>query len=201
MRYLASFTSEGGVEVWKVKGAEEKHWWDLSFKSVSDLINNPSKENQFILTMNSEDKASEPSDSILLFQYSRPQNLMMYWKSQLPFLRVVFCDQAIQTASYLLIINKNLEFQKIYFGVTRNDLKNMADKRRVSMDIKMRETERAVENDRKADYKFIQNKQPEDQTAIAERKALLGMQEAQIKRLDKVDKLLGDGEAATGTGP
>jgi hypothetical protein len=55
MRYLASLTSDGSVEVWKIKGAHEKYWWDLNFKSVQEIINNPAKENQFIITMNSED--------------------------------------------------------------------------------------------------------------------------------------------------
>jgi hypothetical protein len=91
MRYLASLTVEGSVEVWKIKGAQEKYWWDLSFKSVKDIINNPGKENQFIISMNSDDKQDAESDSILLFQYSRPQNLIMFWKSQLPFLKLLFC--------------------------------------------------------------------------------------------------------------
>ncbi len=33
-RFLASLNTEGGVEVWKLKGEQEKHWWDLNFKSV-----------------------------------------------------------------------------------------------------------------------------------------------------------------------
>ena len=92
MRYLASLTVEGSVEVWKIKGTQEKYWWDLSFKSVKDIINNPGKENQFIISMNSEDKQDAENDSILLFQYSRPQNLIMFWKSQLPFLKLQFCS-------------------------------------------------------------------------------------------------------------
>ena len=45
MRFMASLTQEGGVEVWKVKGEQEQHQWDLQFKTVSDLLNNPCKEN------------------------------------------------------------------------------------------------------------------------------------------------------------
>jgi hypothetical protein len=81
----------------------------------------------------------------------------------------------VQTASYVLIINKNLEFQKIYFGVTRNDLKNIAQKRRISMDIKIKESERATDGEHKADYQFIQSKEPEDRSLIAERNMLLNM--------------------------
>jgi hypothetical protein len=55
------------VEVWKVHGKHEQHEWDLAFKSVKDIINNPMKENQFIITMNSKDAANEMNDSVLLF--------------------------------------------------------------------------------------------------------------------------------------
>jgi hypothetical protein len=89
----------------------------------------------------------------------------------------------------------NLEFQKIYFGVNRDDLRMIADKRRMSLDLKIKETERAKEAERKADYRFIENKAPEDASLIAERQTLLNLQEAQIKRLDKVDKLISETEA------
>lgn len=58
------------------------------------------------------------------------------------------------------------------------------------MDIKIKDSEKAQEGDYKADYQFIQSKAPEDLTVIAERNTLLNLQEAQITRLDKVDKLL-----------
>jgi hypothetical protein len=45
MRFVASLATDGGVEVWKIKGEEEVHQWDLQFKSVTDLLNNPCKEN------------------------------------------------------------------------------------------------------------------------------------------------------------
>jgi WD40 repeat protein len=89
-RYIASLSVSGSVEVWSVKN--EKHEWDLSFNSVSNILNNPSKENQFVITMNSADAKDAKPDSIILFQYSRPQNVIMYWKSQLPFLNVVYCE-------------------------------------------------------------------------------------------------------------
>jgi hypothetical protein len=98
-----------------------------------------------------------------------------------------------------LIINKNLEFQKIYFGVTRDDLKNIAQKRRVSMDLKVRECERAMENEHKTDYQFIQSKAQEDRSVVAERNMLLSLQETQVKRLDKVDRILTDGDVNGGS--
>ena len=72
MRYLASLNVNGGVEVWKIKGQHETFEWDLTFTSVSDLANNPLKENQFMITLNSKEAQSALPDSILLFQYSRP---------------------------------------------------------------------------------------------------------------------------------
>jgi hypothetical protein len=89
---MASLSETGGIEVWKIKGAHEKHEWNLGFNSVKDLINNPTKENQFLITMNSTDQSDQPTNSVLLFQYSRPQNLVMYWKTQVPFAKAVFCD-------------------------------------------------------------------------------------------------------------
>ena len=46
------------------------------------------------------------------------------------------------------------------------------------MDIKIKDNERAHESDYTADYQFIQCKAPEDLTVIAERNALLNLQEA-----------------------
>ena len=45
MRYLASLTVDGGVEVWKIKGDKEKYWWELNFKTIGDIHNNSAKEN------------------------------------------------------------------------------------------------------------------------------------------------------------
>jgi hypothetical protein len=91
--------------------------------------------------MNSKDVRDQGLDSILLFQYSRPQNLIMYWKSQLVFLDTIFCEQDVASTSYVLIINKNFELQKIYLGVTRDDLKAISSKRRISMDNKLKKIE------------------------------------------------------------
>ncbi len=66
------------------------------------------------------------------------------------------------------------------------------------MDIKIKDNERAHESDYKADYQFIQCKAPEDLTVIAERNALLNLQEAQVSRLDKVDKLLSGDQSISG---
>lgn len=66
-RYLASLNEVGSVEVWKVKGKAESYQWSLNFKSVLNLLNNPTRENQFIVSMNSKDERDQGLDSILLF--------------------------------------------------------------------------------------------------------------------------------------
>jgi hypothetical protein len=43
------------------------------------------------------------------------------------------------------------------------------------MDIKIKESERAIDGEHKADYQFIQSKEPEDRSLIAERNMLLNM--------------------------
>lgn len=154
-RYLASLSEAGSVEVWKVKGKAESFQWNLKFKSAATILNNPTRENQFIISMNSKDDQEQGLDSILLFQYSRPQNLIMYWKSQLPFLTTIFCEQDVASTSYVLIINKNFEVQKIYLGVTRDDLKSISTKRKISMDIKLKKIETEKDAQRAVDYQFI----------------------------------------------
>jgi hypothetical protein len=34
-RFMAALTDKGGVEVWKLKGQDARHWWDLNFTSVT----------------------------------------------------------------------------------------------------------------------------------------------------------------------
>jgi hypothetical protein len=45
----------------------------------------------------------------------------------------------------------------------------------MSLDIKVKETERAKDAERMADYRFIESKAPEDGNAKAERKTLLSL--------------------------
>ena len=52
-RFMASLTASASLEVWKLPSL--KHWWDLAFVSITDVFNNPHKENQFFLTMNADD--------------------------------------------------------------------------------------------------------------------------------------------------
>lgn len=68
-----------------------------------------------------------------------------------------------------MIINKNMELQKIYLGVTRDDLKNIAHKRRTSMELKIRESEKTKQDLKKADFTFINQKHEQDSNVIVQR--------------------------------
>ena len=110
-RYFAALTVGGGVEVWSAKGTAadsfESHQWDLNFKSVKDIAANSARENQFFVLMHSEDDASAPSNSLLVFQFSRPQNLIMFWKFIVPILQFHFL--MINGLPTVLLVNKNKE--------------------------------------------------------------------------------------------
>jgi len=44
-RFMAALTDTGGVEVWKVKGKDARHSWDLDFTTVTQIESNQFKEN------------------------------------------------------------------------------------------------------------------------------------------------------------
>ena len=106
-RYFAALTDHGGVEVWSIKGSHEAHQWDLNFKSVSQIEVSCSRENQFFILMNSDDKPGEKLDSVLLFQFSRPQNLVNFWKLLQPISLMKFFT--IKNTSVLLLITERGE--------------------------------------------------------------------------------------------
>ena len=112
-RYLASLTEGGSVEVWRLKGADAKFEWELQFKSVTDIVSNTTIENQFFVQMSSLDSegSAAKQDSLLLFQFSRPQNLVKFWKFKIELTRILFMDT---DPSVLLTINKNGEMQRLY---------------------------------------------------------------------------------------
>ena len=73
--------------------------------------------------MNSEDKtdSSAKLDTVLMFQFSRPQNMIMYWKFIVPIKQI--CFLSVKKMPILLLIDKNNSTQKIYCGVSRAELK------------------------------------------------------------------------------
>jgi hypothetical protein len=117
-RYLAALKPTGSVSVWKMKGEEPSHQWDLNFHSVTKIVSNPLVENQFFVMMSSDDKA-DTQNSVLLFQFSRPQNLIMYWKFKTPITGIHF----VNALSCLYVSNRNGECQKIYCSVSQDKLK------------------------------------------------------------------------------
>lgn len=42
---MVSLNENEGCCVYKMKGDQEKYEWDLNFKSIKDIVSNPSKEN------------------------------------------------------------------------------------------------------------------------------------------------------------
>lgn len=89
-----------------------------------DIEANDSKENQFFVLMNAADKVQDGqanADSILMFQFSRPQNLVMYWKFIVPIARMKFVN--VRKMPILLLVDKNSDLQKIYCGVSKAQLK------------------------------------------------------------------------------
>jgi hypothetical protein len=104
-RYLAALKTNGSVSVWKMKGTDPSHQWDLDFKSVADIVANSAVENQFFLLMAADDHPTSDKTSVLLFQFSRPQNLVMYWKFKTPIRKITFASGT----SCLYIFNRNGE--------------------------------------------------------------------------------------------
>jgi hypothetical protein len=93
-RYIASLTAAGGVEVWNLRAKEPEQIWSLSFNSVRQ-IESSRTENQFYLSMNSADDAEGPTDSLLLFQFSRAQNLVFTWKFKKPILGMIAIESTV----------------------------------------------------------------------------------------------------------
>lgn len=65
------------------------------------------------------------------------------------------------------------------------------------MDFKLRESERVIESQKKADYTFIQQNENGKVEDNLEDKMQRRMQEIQVKRLDRVDHLLADPSQST----
>lgn len=64
------------------------------------------------------------------------------------------------------------------------------------MDIKLKESENIKESMIKADFKFIDSKTLiTGDSLLVERRNQMALQEVQVKRLDKVDRLLRDDQA------
>lgn len=91
---------------------DARYDWGLEFKSVSKIEANATIENQFFLLMSSVNESrTSKQDSVLLFQFSRPQNLVKFWRFKIELTNICFMDT---DPAILLCINRNLEMQRIY---------------------------------------------------------------------------------------
>ena len=97
-----------GVTVYKSR--QMLKFWTLNFKSVKQLVANTSTENQFFVLMSSVDEVDSAPDSLLLFQFSRPQNMISFWKfgtpiSHLAFTKVPMPGNRKVELAYLVDVN------------------------------------------------------------------------------------------------
>jgi hypothetical protein len=68
-----------------------------------------------------------PVDAILLFQFSRTQNVVYHWKFRQPILQM----HSMLEAGILVVANKLLELQKIFnCSYSKTQLKSLKEKRR-----------------------------------------------------------------------
>ena len=154
-RYLASLTDKGQVEVWRLKGIDAKYEWGLEFNSVTKIEANKTIENQFFVLMSSTDESVQSKqDSLLLFQFSRPQNLIKYWKFKIEISSIRFMDA---DPAVLLVVNKNQEMQRIYCCDGIEKLKKHGKEKMAKLESTREAEEKKVASQVKVDYNFVQN--------------------------------------------
>ena len=194
---MASLSKSGQVEVWRLKGMDAKYEWSLNFNSVTKIEANTTIENQFFVRMSSEDvSTSSKQDSILLFQFSRPQNLIKFWKFKTEVTHMRFMDT---DPSVLLVINKNQEMQRIYCCDTIVQLQCQSRSKVKNAEAKSQQLDQQDKDTVRVDYKFTQNAQRLESAVSKRSKAdkalapILQSQETQIRRLDEADRQAGFG--------
>ena len=107
--------------------------------------------------MNSEDKPlPEKQDSLLLFQFSRPQNLVKFWKFTYSVKKILFLDTDPAT---LLIINETNEMQRLYCSIDKDQFIKQSKKKRDILNQTAKALEEKQDKREKVDYTFIDKKQ------------------------------------------
>jgi hypothetical protein len=82
--------------------------------------------------MNSEDQSPEAKqDSLLLFQFSRNQNLIKFWNFASQVKKILFFDTDPAT---LLIINETNEIQRLYCSIDKDKLIKDSKKKKSILD-------------------------------------------------------------------
>ena len=105
--------------------------------------------------MSSMDKdVSSKQDSLLLFQFSRPQNLIKFWQFKTEVQHIHFMDTDPEV---LMVINKNGEMQRIYCCYTKLQLQKQGKEKAERFETKKSALEQKVTDAVKVDYTFIQN--------------------------------------------
>ena len=99
---------------------------------MTQIEANSVTENQFFILMNSEDQSLEAKqDSLLLFQFSRNQNLIKFWKFAFQVKKILFFDTDPAT---LLIINETNEMQRLYCSIDKDKLIKDSKKKKSILD-------------------------------------------------------------------
>jgi hypothetical protein len=126
----------------------------------------------------SNDPQATEVDSVLLFQFSRAQNLIHHWKFKMA---VTAIAQA--GTNQLVVVNKLNEIQSIY---NESVEKLAARKRKAAQAILNAEPKKQPEM---VNFDFIglKKEEPKDLTAVTQ---LIGAQDVQLRRLDLADKEL-----------
>ena len=119
-------------------------------------------------------------DSVLLFQFSRAQNLIFHWKFKSSLLKIHFMLEA----GILVVVNKQLELQRIQVGLTLQQQKDYALKKKENLLSAQSQPQKVA-----IDFTFLElakDAKTDNTTALSES---ITKQDAQIRRLDLADKV------------
>ena len=119
-------------------------------------------------------------DSVLLFQFSRAQNLIFHWKFKSSLLKIHFMLEA----GILVVVNKQLELQRIQVGLTIQQQKDYALKKKENLLSAQSQPQKVA-----IDFTFLElakDAKTDNTTALSES---ITKQDAQIRRLDLADKV------------
>jgi len=159
---------------------------------VTKIEANATIENQFFVKMSSTDvNLTSKQDSLLLFQFSRPQNLIKFWKFKIELSQVRFMDT---DPAVLLAINKNQEMQRIYCCDNKLQLKKKGTEKVQRKENMKTKLDQEVADSVKVDYGFIRNEGRLTQAMSKKQRVeqvlapVLANAETQIRRLDEADR-------------
>mmetsp|Transcript_29931 Transcript_29931/g.34984 ORF Transcript_29931/g.34984 Transcript_29931/m.34984 type:complete len:113 (-) Transcript_29931:423-761(-) len=103
-----------------------------------------------------DESVGSKQDSVLLFQFSRPQNLIKFWKFKIEIALMRFLDT---DPAILLVVNKNGEMQRIYCCDSAVKLKRHSKEKAERVQAEKATLEERAAKEQKVDYKFMENEQ------------------------------------------